>query len=145
MSGPAPSKIPVVAFYGFRGGDGGISHVMLNLMNATVDLGATVHLLLNATNIPELTRVDPRIKIFRLGEGGSFKRLKALADYLRVEGPDALLCLDYLPVSLVYPAYAGAGFALIAVAGNMLFNENLGLNQWSGVALIFAGIVVASR
>ena len=30
--------------------------------------------------------------------------------------------LDYLPVSLVYPAYAGAGFALIAVAGNMLFN-----------------------
>ena len=53
--------------------------------------------------------------------------------------------LDYLPVSLVYPAYAGAGFALIPVAGNMLFNENLGLNQWAGVALIFAGIVVASR
>ena len=48
-------------------------------------------------------------------------------------------------MSLVYPAYAGAGFALIAVAGNMLFNENLGLNQWAGVALIFAGIVVASR
>ena len=53
--------------------------------------------------------------------------------------------LDYLPVSLVYPAYAGAGFAMIAVAGNMLFNEDLGVNQWAGVALIFAGIVVASR
>jgi len=92
MSDPAPSKIPVVAFYGFRGGDGGISHVMLNLMNATVELGATVHLLLNPTNIPELKRVDPRIKIFRLGEGGSFKRLKTLANYLRVERPDALLC-----------------------------------------------------
>ena len=53
--------------------------------------------------------------------------------------------LDYLPVSLVYPAYAGAGFAMIAVAGNMLFNEELGFNQWIGVALIFAGIVAASR
>ena len=53
--------------------------------------------------------------------------------------------LDYLPVSLVYPAYAGAGFAMIAVAGNMLFNEELGFNQWVGVALIFAGIVAASR
>lgn len=53
--------------------------------------------------------------------------------------------LDYIPVSLVYPAYAGAGFALIAIAGNMLFAEKLGLNQWIGVALIFAGIVAASR
>ena len=53
--------------------------------------------------------------------------------------------LDYLPVSIVYPAYAGAGFALIAVAGNMLFNEELGLNQWIGVGLIFAGIIAASR
>jgi len=53
--------------------------------------------------------------------------------------------LDYLPVSLVYPAYAGAGFALIAVAGNTLFNEELGLNQWIGVGLIFAGIIAASR
>lgn len=53
--------------------------------------------------------------------------------------------LDYLPVSLVYPTYAGAGFALIAIAGNMLFNEELGLNQWIGIGLIFAGIVAASR
>lgn len=53
--------------------------------------------------------------------------------------------LDYLPVSLVYPTYAGAGFALIAVAGNLLYNENLGFNQWIGIALIFAGIVAASR
>lgn len=53
--------------------------------------------------------------------------------------------LDRLPVSLVYPTYAGAGFALIAVAGNLLFGERLGANQWIGVALIFAGIVAASR
>lgn len=53
--------------------------------------------------------------------------------------------LDHIPVSLVYPAYAGAGFALIALAGNLLFGERLGLNQWLGVLLIFAGIVAASR
>lgn len=53
--------------------------------------------------------------------------------------------LDSLPVSIVYPAYAGAGFALIAIAGSMLFGERLGPNQWIGVVLIFAGIVAASR
>jgi small multidrug resistance pump len=53
--------------------------------------------------------------------------------------------LDHLPVSIVYPAYAGAGFALIAVAGNLLFQERLGANQWLGIALILAGIVAASR
>lgn len=53
--------------------------------------------------------------------------------------------LDYLPLSLVYPAYAGAGFALIAIAGNLLFQERLGTSQWIGIALILAGIVAASR
>lgn len=52
--------------------------------------------------------------------------------------------LDRLPVSIVYPAYAGMGFALIAVAGNMLFGERLGMNQWIGISLIFAGILAAS-
>ena len=52
--------------------------------------------------------------------------------------------LDHLPVSLVYPAYAGMGFALIAVAGNLLFGEKLGMGQWIGVSLIFCGIVAAS-
>jgi small multidrug resistance pump len=53
--------------------------------------------------------------------------------------------LDFLPVSLVYPTYAGAGFALIAVAGNLLFGERLGPNQYIGVALILAGIIAASK
>ena len=53
--------------------------------------------------------------------------------------------LDSLPVSIVYPAYAGAGFALIAIAGSALFGERLGVNQWVGIVLILAGIVAASR
>lgn len=53
--------------------------------------------------------------------------------------------LDQMPLSLVYPAFAGLGFAMIAVAGNVFFQERLGLNQWVGVVLIFSGIVAASR
>lgn len=53
--------------------------------------------------------------------------------------------LDYIPLSVVYPAYAGAGFAIIAMAGSLLFQERLGSNQWIGIALILAGIVAASR
>jgi multidrug transporter EmrE-like cation transporter len=53
--------------------------------------------------------------------------------------------LDHMPLSLVYPAFAGLGFALIAVAGNLLFDERLGPGQWLGVVLIFAGIVAAAR
>ena len=52
--------------------------------------------------------------------------------------------LDHLPVSLVYPAYAGLGFAMIALAGNQLFGERLGASQWIGVVLIFSGIAAAS-
>jgi multidrug transporter EmrE-like cation transporter len=53
--------------------------------------------------------------------------------------------LDHMPLSLVYPAFAGLGFAMIAVAGNVLFQERLGPSQWIGVMLIFAGIFAASR
>ena len=53
--------------------------------------------------------------------------------------------LDYMPLSLVYPAFAGLGFAMIAIAGNVLFGERLGPNQWLGVVLICAGIGAASR
>jgi len=85
------NKDSKIAFYGFRGGEGGISHVMLNLMNAVAATGVQVDLLLHATDIPELDRVRSDIRVFRLGEGGSFKRALALSWYLRAEKPFALL------------------------------------------------------
>jgi glycosyltransferase involved in cell wall biosynthesis len=91
MLSPAVPKNPIVAFYGFRGGEGGISHVILNLMNAMIDFGVEVHLLLNATDIPELIRVRPEIKVFRLGNGNGLKRILLLARYLKGAKPDALL------------------------------------------------------
>jgi multidrug transporter EmrE-like cation transporter len=53
--------------------------------------------------------------------------------------------LDSIPLSLVYPAFAGLGFALIALAGSMLFQERLGTSQWIGVVLILCGVFMASR
>ena len=53
--------------------------------------------------------------------------------------------LDFLPLSFVYPVYAGAGFALIAIAGNLLFHEQFGVSQGVGIVLILIGIFAASR
>ncbi|MEB3882978.1 SMR family transporter [Lyngbya sp. CCY1209] len=53
--------------------------------------------------------------------------------------------LDKLPVSTAYPIFAGIGFSLIAIAGNVLFGERFELNQWVGLATIFAGIIIMSR
>ncbi len=52
--------------------------------------------------------------------------------------------LDKLPVSTAYPVLAGTGFGLIAIAGSFFFAEKLGVNQWIGMALILAGVIVVS-
>jgi multidrug transporter EmrE-like cation transporter len=53
--------------------------------------------------------------------------------------------LDYLPLSVVYPVYASAGFMIIAVVGNILFKETLGFIQLLGVVLIISGIAALAR
>jgi small multidrug resistance pump len=52
--------------------------------------------------------------------------------------------LDKLPVSIAYPVLAGVGFGLIAIAGSIFFSEKLGFNQWLGMGLILAGVIVVS-
>jgi multidrug transporter EmrE-like cation transporter len=53
--------------------------------------------------------------------------------------------LDKLAVSAAYPVLAGLGFGLIAVFGKLVFDERLGMNQWLGIALILAGVILVSR
>lgn len=53
--------------------------------------------------------------------------------------------LEKLPVSTAYPIFAAIGFSLIAITGGWLFNEHLGLNQWVGLGIIIAGIIIMSR
>ncbi len=53
--------------------------------------------------------------------------------------------LDEMEVSVAYPILAGAGFALLAVASGVLFNEPMTLTKAAGMGLILCGIAVLSR
>ena len=53
--------------------------------------------------------------------------------------------LDRLPVSAAYPALAGCCFALLTVAAGWFFGERLGFNQYVGLGMILAGIIIMSR
>lgn len=53
--------------------------------------------------------------------------------------------LEKLPVSAAYPVLAGLGFTLIAIAGNLLFSERLGLGQYVGIGVIFVGILLMTH
>ncbi len=55
-----------VAVYGFRPGQGGISHVMRNLMHAMVDEGVSVDLLLDDPRVPEVARLSGKIRVVPL-------------------------------------------------------------------------------
>jgi glycosyltransferase involved in cell wall biosynthesis len=89
---PSVSHDGTIAFYGFRGGEGGISQVMLNLMNTMASQGEAVDVLLHATDIPELDRLHPAIRVVRLGHSGAAGRIVAMSRYLRRERPFAVLC-----------------------------------------------------
>ncbi|MEA5499909.1 DMT family transporter [Limnoraphis robusta] len=53
--------------------------------------------------------------------------------------------LEKLPVSVAYPVFAAIGFSLIALGGGWFFGEQLEINQWIGLGMILAGIIIMSR
>ncbi len=79
-----------IAFYGFRGGPGGISKVMLNLINETSMAGFHVDVLLHS-DTPETRDLDPKTRIIRLGRAPAMGRFLPLARYLASNGPQVLL------------------------------------------------------
>lgn len=52
------------------------------------------------------------------------------------------LTLKTLPVGVAYAVWAGAGVALITLAGFVFFGESLDLPAIAGISLIVAGVVV---
>jgi small multidrug resistance pump len=52
------------------------------------------------------------------------------------------LTLKTLPVGVAYAVWAGAGVALITLAGFVFFGESLDLPAIAGIGLIVAGVVV---
>jgi small multidrug resistance pump len=51
------------------------------------------------------------------------------------------LALVHLPVSTVYPIWAGGGTAGVALLGVLLLKEEANLWKWVGITLVVAGIV----
>ncbi|MBM9506502.1 DMT family transporter [Actinacidiphila acididurans] len=49
--------------------------------------------------------------------------------------------LTRIPVSIAYAVWSGAGTAAVAVIGAAAFGETLGRPQWTGIALVIAGVV----
>ena len=52
------------------------------------------------------------------------------------------LTLKTLPVGVAYAVWAGAGVALIALAGYLFFGQTLDLPAILGIGLIVAGVMV---
>ncbi len=80
-----------IAFYGFRGGPGGISLTLISLMNELASSGYKIHLVLHNGSIPERKHVHSAIKQVELPNGKLIKRAKALSSYLAEFSPKAVI------------------------------------------------------
>jgi len=49
------------------------------------------------------------------------------------------------PVSIAFPTYVGALFAIVTIASALLLKEHISAQQLAGLALILIGVVVISR
>ena len=75
----------------------------------------------------QFTRIGPTVLVV-LGYGASFYFMS--------------LVLKFMPVGIVYAIWSGVGIALIAAMGRVLFNQQLDLPAYLGIALILIGILV---
>ena len=50
--------------------------------------------------------------------------------------------LDYLPVSIAYPALAGLGFLFLSISANFIFGEIFNFVQFIGIIFITIGIIL---
>lgn len=82
---------PRLAMIGFRPGPGGIGRVMRTLIDALIEHGIAVDLLLPSGSYPDLESIRGRVETFFI-EGSDQRAAKAmLADYLRQRSPGAVL------------------------------------------------------
>ena len=82
---------PRIAFLGFHAGPGGIGRVMANLVNALVDAGATVDVLLNRADAADRPLLAPEVRVIELGGRKGWRTVRPLARYLEQERPDTLV------------------------------------------------------
>ena len=83
---------PLLSFYGFSMGHGGIGRVMTNLMNAMIDQGVHIDLLLPHTQSPDLASIRSEVRVINVDAQRSLWKILSLVGYLKRERPLALLC-----------------------------------------------------
>ena len=92
MNYPGPGtgdhSLTRIGFSGFHTGQGGIGHVMINLINGCAASGLTVDLLIANHNSPHLAAIDQRVNIVEIGEPFFRSCVPRVAAYLRAECPD---------------------------------------------------------
>jgi len=50
-----------------------------------------------------------------------------------------------LPVSIAYPIWAGGGTAGVALLGVLVLDENMNLLKFTGIVLVFIGVIMINR
>lgn len=88
---PAPADFKI-AIYGCNEGDAGFGHVFINLINALGRRCKRLEVVTHQAEVPDYHKVNASIRRAIIGSGGGFKRARLLADYLRRENPDIVLC-----------------------------------------------------
>lgn len=82
---------PRIGFIGFHTSPGGIGKDMTNLMNAMVDAGANVDMLISEAAGPDLPFLRKSINVIEFGDGGRLARVRALTRYMRDAKPAAIM------------------------------------------------------
>lgn len=86
-----PQQRQRLAMIGFRPGSGGVGRVMITLMDALVDIGIEIDLLLPAGEHPDLDDLRGRVKRFVVDVDNRQQAVTALRQYLQQRHPDAIL------------------------------------------------------
>lgn len=86
-----PSQRQRLAMIGFRPGSGGVGRVMITLMDALLDIGIDIDLLLPAGEHPDLDDLRGRVERFVVDIDNRQQAIQALREYLQQRHPDAIL------------------------------------------------------
>lgn len=124
---PKPSLPIFVSF----SGEGGVEHMVSNLIHEFVRLGYRVDLLLAKRRSAHLARLPATVNQIHLGRGHTWSCLLPLARYLRRERPPALLVAKHraIVVAVLARALAGVDTRLIGRLGTNLSASQKGKSR----------------
>ncbi|UHD15283.1 glycosyltransferase [Thiocapsa bogorovii] len=128
------NKTPIAVFASFSGA-GGVERMLVNLIHGVLDLGQPVDLVLMRASGPHLARLSPEVNRIELGTRHSALAAPALARYLRLRRPAALLAAKDRAgrAAVLARALAGTDTRLVMRLGTHLsaaMAERSGAERW---------------